>query len=275
MAEHAQLAGRVFLRVLPSAPHIRYLVCPGPDLPNGPVLVAVHGIGRDPRALLSALSDRAQQDGFTLIAPIFDELTFSDYQRLGRSGRGERADLALNSIIADAESAFDIIGAMHLFGFSGGAQFAHRYLYAWPNQFKTAALVAAGWYTPMRTRRRFPNGLGQTRRLPGLQFQAQSLLNTPIHILVGEHDTLRDRSLRKTQALDRVQGRHRVARAQWFYRQLVRHTIGRQSSCLHQITVLPNCGHDVVDTAIHGGLARHVFNFLQRNSMNTELIASA
>ncbi|MEL7311558.1 MAG: hypothetical protein AAFN07_08615 [Pseudomonadota bacterium] len=275
MPEQTQLTGRVLTRELPSAPHIRYLACPGPDLPNGPVMVAVHGIGRDPGALISALSDRAQQDGFSLIAPMFDELRFSDYQRLGRSGRGERADLALNAIIADAKSVFGISGAMHLFGFSGGAQFAHRYVYAWPNPFKTATLVAAGWYTPMRTRRRFPNGLAQTPRLEGLEFHAKSLLSTPTHILVGEHDTLRDRSLRKTEKLDRVQGRHRVARAEWFYRQLVRRSKKHELPCLHQLTVLPNCGHDVVDTAIRGGLARHVFDFVQRDFINTKLIACA
>lgn len=269
------LSGRMLTRAVPSMPYARYTVCPGPDLKSGPILVAVHGISRDHNALMSALSTEAQRNGYTLIAPIFNERIFGDYQRLGRSGLGERADLALNAILDDAKLLLDINGPKHLLGFSGGAQFAHRYVYAWPDRFQTVTLVAAGWYTSFSSQRRFPMGQASTPRLEGLTFDASSLLRTPTHVLIGENDTKRDSALRKRDSLDRRQGRDRLARARWFHRELVRRSSRLLLDIDHRLTVLPNCGHDVVETAIRGNLARHVFEFMERNHASTTHIASA
>lgn len=275
MKQTGALSGLTLTRTVPSASHVRYTVCPAADPKSGPVLVAVHGIGRDHNALMSALSGEAQRNGYTLIAPVFDERNFNDYQRLGRSGLGERSDLALNLILADAELLLGIKGPMHLLGFSGGAQFAHRYVYAWPDRFHTVTLVAAGWYTSLSSRRQFPIGQATTPRLEGLEFDASALLRTPTHVLVGENDTERDPALRKRDWLDRRQGRDRLARARWFHRQLVRRSSRLSLDVDHQLTVLPNCGHDVVETAIRGKLAQHVFEFLKHSNAFTPRIAPA
>ncbi len=260
------LAGRVLARTVPFASGARYLISHGPSPEKGPILVAIHGIGRDPDALIHVLSDAAQQHGFTLIAPQFDERRYQDFQRLGRTGLGERADLALNDILDDAESLLGLKGKRHIFGFSGGAQFAHRYVSAWPGRFETATLVAAGWYSNFSRRRQFPRGLAPTSRLPGITFDASALLRTPTHVIVGENDTKRDGTLRQSKRLDAQQGANRVARAKWFYRQLQKRSRRHGLNTDHKFTILKNCGHDAVEAAVRGNLSESVFDHILRNS---------
>ncbi len=70
-----------------------------PEQPRGEILVLVHGISRNCRPLLDAFLAPATARGVTLIAPLFDEQRCRDYQRLGRNGRGPRADLILEAIV--------------------------------------------------------------------------------------------------------------------------------------------------------------------------------
>ena len=67
--------------------------------------MTVHGISRNAEEHAKKFAPYAEQYGVILIAPFFSEKDFPDYQRLGRKGRGERADSALKAIIKDlAES---------------------------------------------------------------------------------------------------------------------------------------------------------------------------
>ena len=252
---------RMLLRAVPGATKQKYLVCPGPHLNTSRLLVAVHGISRDAGSMLRALSEDARRHNSTVIAPVFDARTFPDYQRLGRAGRGARADLALNAIVEDAVRWLGLTGSHHLFGFSGGAQFAHRYVYAWPDRFRTVTLASAGWYTPFKSDRRFPNGTGRTSRLDDLHFNPRALASTPTHVLVGARDVARDAALRQTSNIDQQQGRNRRVRARWFYDELVAYSHSVAPDVVHRFTVLPNTNHDVVEAVIRGKLGRALFDY--------------
>ena len=52
-------------------------------------------------------------------------------------------------------------GPFYLFGFSGGAQFAHRYVLAHPDRVAAAGIGAAGWYTFPDSATPYPYGLGR------------------------------------------------------------------------------------------------------------------
>ena len=82
------------------------------------VLVLVHGISRNAEHMLRSFSNLARRNNYTLIVPYFDRVNYPDYQRLGRHGRGHRADRTLNKIL-DTFFACDSEKA-HIFGFSGG-----------------------------------------------------------------------------------------------------------------------------------------------------------
>src|SRR5262245_20073214 len=66
-----------------------------------PVLVAVHGISRNAHQLTELFSAFCEPRGVVLVAPYFPPEPFRDYQRLGRSGRGPRADAALHAILEE------------------------------------------------------------------------------------------------------------------------------------------------------------------------------
>lgn len=251
---HRSLSERVeYLLRLPAVPNDRR------------VLVAVHGISRNAGMIVRGLADEAERAGYAILAPCFSPRHFDDYQRLGRRGRGARADQALLAMLEDAGVK---AGRFDLFGFSGGAQFAHRFVAAHPGVAASMALAAAGWYTDPGSQRRFPRGLGATDRLEGLRFSARALVDTPSLVMAGTADTERDPALRCTPALDARQGRHRLARARWFHARL--RTLASQQR--HHFVALPETGHDFTQAVVRGGLAKHLFDFL--NSQQLERLQS-
>jgi len=229
------------------------------------VLVVVHGISRNASMMIRGLAEDAECAGYSLLAPCFSQRQFDDYQRLGRQGRGARADLELLAMLGDAGVE---AGSFDLFGFSGGAQFAHRFVAAHPGVAASMILTAAGWYTDPTSQRRFPRGLGATDRLKGLRFSAAALAETPSLVMAGTADTERDPALRCTPALDARQGQHRLDRARWFHKRLRSLATDKP----HHFVALPDTAHDFAQAVVRGGLPKHLFDFL--NSLQLERLRS-
>ncbi len=187
-----------------------------PPSPGGgaPILVVVHGISRNAAEHAEAFRAVAAECGMALVAPLFSRELFPDYQRLGRRGRGLRADLALEAILSDVRRRFGVDDhRIHLFGFSGGAQFAHRYALAYPERVAGLMLAAAGWYTLPDPSLPFPRGLAPCDRLPDLRFSLPAFLRIPTTVFAGERDTRRDETLNRARLLDHRLGSHRFERA--------------------------------------------------------------
>ncbi len=230
-----------------------------------PVVVCVHGISREPRAIVEHFLDDARARGIALLAPCFEPPRYDDYQRLGRRGRGERADLALDGVVDHAERFFSTeFDRRFLFGFSGGAQFVHRYVMAHPDRIFAAVLVAAGWYTFPRRRRGYPHGLRIGGAISGVEMNPRCFLQVPQRVLVGSRDTERDAGLRKTARVDRQQGMDRVTRAREWVADMrrVAERIGYAPRV--DLELLPGAGHDFADT-IEAGLVSSVFEFFDEH----------
>jgi poly(3-hydroxybutyrate) depolymerase len=177
-------------RVLASDPRLTYLVCVPEARSTEPrLVVSIHGANRDADAHARLLSAYAEMYGAVLLVPHFPAARYGDYQRLGRAGRGKRADLALHRIIAEATA---LIGTpadrFHLFGFSAGAQFVHRYAMAYPQRVASAVIANAGRFTLPDPNQRFPRGIGSTPKFPGLRFDSDAFLRVPMKVLVGALD---------------------------------------------------------------------------------------
>ena len=174
-------------RVLGSDPRLAYhLFAPEARGGERPLVVSVHGASRNVDVHARLLSAYAEMYGAILLVPHFSAVTYADYHRLGRMGRGKRADLALHRLVAEVAG---LTGAradrFHLFGFSAGAQFAHRYALAYPHRVAFAVLADAGRYTAPDPTRRFPRGIRSTRKLPGVRFDPDAFLRVPMKVLVG------------------------------------------------------------------------------------------
>lgn len=230
------------------------------------VLVAVHGISRQSELMIRWLGEAADKQGYTILAPHFSQKDFNGYQRLGGVSGG-RADAALMAMLADAERFLPGLGyeRICLFGFSGGAQFAHRFTLLHGGRVAALVLAAAGWYTPLDSRLNFPWGLRQGRRFKGARFSARALLSTPILTAVGVNDVLQDSALRRDPRIDAREGTHRKARAHWWFRHVQKGTQKLGLAVNHEFRLLPGTGHDFDQAVLRGGLDRHLFDFCERN----------
>ena len=191
-----------------------YAYVPASGGDKAPVFVTVHGLSRNAREHARLLAPMCEAHGAVLVAPLFTEEHARDYQRLGREGKGVRADVALEAIL---EEVSFLTGAdtapIHLFGFSGGAQFAHRFAMAWPQRVARAAIASSGWYTFPDGERRYPYGTRRSRELPDVRFDPEEFLQVPITVFVGDRDTTAE-DLRATPKVNEQQGLHRLERAQ-------------------------------------------------------------
>ena len=205
--------GRVMRRALGNDPaHEYFIYVPANMAPGSPLFVGVHGISRNANGMARRFTALCDQFGVAMITPFFTKGHSRDYQRLGRTGKGPRADKALNSMLDEAALLTGADTArICLFGFSGGAQFVHRYAMAYPHRVAAAVVVAAGWYTFPDARRRFPYGIRRSRDLADVRFDPEEFLRVPITAMVGEHDTSAS-DLRSTPRAAR-QGKDRVERA--------------------------------------------------------------
>lgn len=256
---------RSFLeRQLPSL-GMRYALQVPSGWSDGPVIVAVHGISRNWREVMESFAPHCSRVGAVLLVPRFSRKGYRGYQRLESGRRGVPADLALNGVLEDAAHLLDAeLGPLRIFGFSGGAQFVHRYALVHPERVERQALAAAGFYTMPDPTTPYPYGLaaGLGGRGP---FDRDGLL-LPTKVFVGADDTERDADLRQSEELDRRQGRHRVERAGRFALSLrtLSGVARRPPSC--RLEILPGCDHNFGRCVQIGDLARRAVDFLVESS---------
>jgi len=137
---------------------------------------------------------------------------------LSSTGRGQRADLALHRIIAEAASQIGMpADRFHLFGFSAGAQFAHRYAMAYPHRVASAVIANAPRFTLPDPNQRFPRGIRSTPKLPGLRFDPDAFLRIRMKVLIGAHAAVDEVvTLPRNREPDQERGAVRAERArQW------------------------------------------------------------
>jgi poly(3-hydroxybutyrate) depolymerase len=252
--------GRVLRRVLQVDPSQEYVVyIPTSGASGAPIFVAVHGLASKPTELARVFAELCEANRVVMVAPVFATDRHADYQRLGRAGRGVRADLTLERCVAEVASLTTTDARqIHLFGYSGGAQFAHRYLMAHPHRVARAVIAAAGWYTFPDTRQRFPYGIRRHRSLPEVNFDPQEFLRVPVTVLVGEADVGMAK-VRSTARCNAQQGLNRLERARnWTAAMRTAAQAYGYEPCVSCIEV-PQIGHSFATFCERGALAQRVF----------------
>lgn len=228
---------------------------------SAPTLVCLHGISRDARAIWSAFAPPARRLGSGLVVPHFSGTDWPHFQKIDAS----RPDLALLSALDGAETERGLAtGRISLFGYSGGAQLAHRFAMLYPHRIATLHVAAPGWYCLPDESAPWPEGLGRAEdgtdnRIAVLKRrQVRTFLSLPVRLYVGGEDRLRDPALRRSPTLDARQGRTRLERAGAylgaFRAAAARHGVTPDIS----LTVLPGCRHDFTDCVRTGRLAEQV-----------------
>ncbi len=221
-------------------------------------LVAVHGIRRGAKQQAELLAPRAAALGRPIIAPLFDKVNWPAYQQVVR---GKRADLALLDLMTDLRLAGTWQSrSFELCGYSGGAQFAHRFAMLYPQLVTRLTVASAGWYT-FPDNAAFPYGLNETSGKAGhwgprIAAGLQQFLEIPIQICVGEEDCVSDPNTRQSAEIDQQQGVDRVTRARRWSMALQQAASDRGLQAEIKLSILPDCGHDFQDCVQYGGLDR-------------------
>jgi pimeloyl-ACP methyl ester carboxylesterase len=151
-----------------------YLPTTAPEEPE--VLVLVHGTPQEGETaessagyLATAWIDFAEEEGFILIAPTFNQEDFSS--RLGDHamsgyrglfGREIGADEWVQHLVGAYQEAFGSEGEpFYLYGHSAGGQFAGRFLVTHPESVKAAVISSAATYPQPTTEVAWPFGMGE------------------------------------------------------------------------------------------------------------------
>lgn len=209
-------------------------------------LVLVHGISRNSIELVCQFKSAAREHGVPLIAPHFTAASYGMYQQLHDQRRQVQADQALLRMLEIVSKTFDFDSSrFDLFGFSGGAQFAHRLAYLFPDRVRSCVPVSAGWYTMPEAATAWPYGLNSP---PSGTIDAESVRKVPFHVIVGRRDTLSDASLRRSRTLDRQQGKNRVTRARNWFEAMQ----SWQANPANSLTILPKTNHSFGSACQHG-----------------------
>ena len=261
------MRGEVLSRALAGSSEPSYLLyLPTKEGSRDRPLVLVHGQSRGADDLVEVFRPFAEQYGATLIAPVFDKKRSAGYQRLGLMSRGEsrsRADVRLRRVLEDVRELTGIpTDRFRLFGHSGGAQFAHRFVMAHPESVERYAISAAGWYTSPDPSVNFPHGMKAIPKIPDFAANIDRFLGVPVCVLVGAQDTARNASLNTSERVDRTQGRTRVERASNWVTAMAAAARQRGLETSVRLQVLPEVGHRFGDLASRGQLGRIVSQYL-------------
>ncbi|MEM7722403.1 MAG: alpha/beta hydrolase [Pseudomonadota bacterium] len=224
---------------------------------TAPPVLAIHGLNRETELMANLLAKQTDRTGRTVILPIFDRLSWPRFQRAACPQRSDWALLSLLDVLRDE----GWIGAAppDLSGFSGGAQFAHRFTWLYPDQVGRLCLVAPGWWTYPDTRGSYPLGIGiegSDDRVMAFRLGSNlaRFLDRDIRVLVGALDVAQDKNLRQDPAVMAQQGANRVTRARNWTAAAIR--AARHCGIQPRISfdLMDNCGHSFGDCVANGAL---------------------
>jgi poly(3-hydroxybutyrate) depolymerase len=218
------------------------------------VVFALHGMGGEGRGFCQGFLSAAERNGWVVVAPTFSYRNWKDPATVAED------DVALTSALVDLlDSMPQRIGHATtrraiVFGFSRGAQLAHRFALAYPERTSAVAAMSAGTYTLPRAATaavggeplNFPYGTADLGQRIGHAASSADLAKIPFWIAVGGDDTQPDDVPRQWDAL---LGKTRLQRADAFPSAL--NASGGEAT----LDIYPGVGHVMSAEMIRGATA--------------------
>jgi poly(3-hydroxybutyrate) depolymerase len=241
-----------------------FLYIPTNAASRGPlqILVTVHGMGGDGKTFCQNLINRAEQDNWAIVSPTFN---YHDYKNPDAVLQDDTTMLPHLMQIIDRlpqRTGLRFKDKVLVYGFSRGAQMAHRFAEFYPDRTLAVALFSAGSYTlPMSSMpvggtptptMNLPFGVADLQQYTSTAFDLDAFKKVPFFIGVGGAD---NNPADTPRAWDAFEGQTRIARAQAFGNVL--QGLGMEES----VTVFPNVGHDVTND-----MRGQAMNFLERQA---------
>jgi predicted esterase len=217
------------------------------------IVFALHGMGGEGKGFCQGFLNAAERNGWVIVAPTFSYRNWKDPATVAED------DVALTAALAQLlDSMPHRLGRPTsrraiLFGFSRGAQLAHRFALAYPERTSAVAAMAAGTYTLPRVAGEagdeplnFPYGTADLGRRLGQTIDTGALARVPFWVAVGRDDDSADDVPRQW---DRLLGKTRLQRADAFTRAL------NASGARATLGIYPALGHVMSAEMIRGATA--------------------
>ncbi len=159
---------------------------------QAPLIISVHGSSRNARDFRDHFACLAQARDAVVLAPLFPmDMTTSvpDQQYTTLAAERTRADLVLLAMVDELAALLQMTFSRTLmFGFSGGAQFAHRFTYVHPARVQALSIAAPGFVTLPWRHKPWWCGVADLAARFGQAYDAQSLRALPVQMLIGSQD---------------------------------------------------------------------------------------
>lgn len=157
-----------------------------------PLVVTVHGTERNATGYRDGFAALADAHQCIVLAPLFpaaigDPDDVDNYKLIDY--RGIRFDRLLLEMIAEAALRWPIAAdTFYLHGFSGGGQFALRFLYLHPDRLAAVSIGAPGRVTLLDPGADWPQGTADLPGRFGTEVRPDALSTVPVQLLIGELD---------------------------------------------------------------------------------------
>ncbi len=209
------------------------------------ILVAVHGSERAPEAAREGFADLAEECGYLVLAPLFPMAVTDDeeaHNYIFLKYRDIRYDLVLLSMIDEVAAAWGVPSReVSLAGFSGGGQFAHRFMYLHGARLAAVSVGAPGIVNTLDDQVDWFVGVRDVKSRFGCDVDRAALRGLPVQVVVGAEDVGADVLMAPGSPLymDGVNasGATRVERARTLHRVL----LDAGADC--RFDLVPGAGH--------------------------------
>ena len=197
-----------------------------------------------------------------LVAPHFSKKRWHGYQKLVCTDTRSRCDRALIRSIGLIRGELGLTcEKLHLFGFSGGGQFAVRFAFLHPGMVEAVTTVAAGWYTLPNPDAKYPIGLNACAEPLAERIDPDAFLSIQYQVIVGEEDIELDRNLNLDPDIVASQGTTRVERAEKWVESMNARSRAAGMNNIVRLRRLPGIGHSFQQFLEDGGLCERVEEF--------------
>ncbi|MGF6177758.1 alpha/beta hydrolase [Ensifer sp. 4252] len=157
-----------------------------------PLAVLVHGSLRDADILRDEFIDFSENHQCVLLAPLFpaainDSEDLHNYKHIIYNGI--RYDLILLDMIEELAARYRVAkDKVLMHGFSGGAQFAHRFFYLHPDRLRAVSVGAPGTVTLPDDRTTWWVGVKGMEELFDRPFDVEGMRRVAVQLVIGDQD---------------------------------------------------------------------------------------
>ena len=218
------------------------------------VLVALHGMGGQGSTFAKDLVQESDRNHWILVAPT---ITYHDWKNPTELLKDDlEYTRMLRATLDDLPNQLGLRIHQHilLFGFSRGAQLAHRFALFYPDHVESVAALSAGTYTLPEEKKvsgsnpqllPLPYGVGDLVQRIGKSCDFTKLKKVSFWLAVGAKDNRVDDVPRQ---FDSFVGKTRIERAKAFHAALI--ALGIDS----HLIVFPNTDHEITNEMLRTGL---------------------